>query len=240
MTEQADLAALRANQAHYAHPEAFDYITNAYHARRIDVASKLLSEYLPQTTDSPIILDIGPGGTSAVGRLKNQGFVRIAIDASSQALRRAEGFDVRCCADISATLPILNDSVDAIFCGELIEHLFLPQKLLSECYRVLKPSGIIVITTPNIATLQDRVRFLFGRAPRHINPLHDYIRLHIRPFTPELLERVIRDSGFILRSLRSNYVDFHIAGRRYNIPFVARIFPRLGGTIILVGAKPGF
>lgn len=40
-------------------------------------------------------------------------------------------------------LPYANNCVDAIFCSHAIEHLFLDEveRLINECYRVLKPVG---------------------------------------------------------------------------------------------------
>lgn len=229
---------VRANQVHYAQPGAFDYVGNKYHSRRIRVATTLLEAYLPPSAEHLVLVDIGPGDTSPVGDASYPAAKRIAIDASSEALERTQHFDVKIIADVSEGLPLTDSSANAIFCGELIEHLFDPRAFLRECNRVLVPGGLLLVTTPNIATLQDRIRFLLGRAPRHINPLHDYIRLHIRPFTPELLERTYRDAGLTPLTIKSNYLDFHVRGRRHNVPFVAKVFPRLGGTIIAIGKKP--
>lgn len=47
------------------------------------------------------------------------------------------------------TLPIRNNSIDVVLCGEVIEHLRNPRKLLNESMRVLRPGGVIIISTPN-------------------------------------------------------------------------------------------
>lgn len=44
---------------------------------------------------------------------------------------------------------IEKESVDAIFCGELLEHLENPIHFLRECQKVLKKNGKIVLSTPN-------------------------------------------------------------------------------------------
>lgn len=46
-------------------------------------------------------------------------------------------------------LPFQDASLEQIFCLEVIEHLENPQFFLNEVYRVLKPYGILVLTTPN-------------------------------------------------------------------------------------------
>lgn len=237
MTDPAK-AALRANQEHYAEPGAFAYVADRYHSRRMQVATEMLAANLDASRPGLVLLDIGPGDTSPIGAGLYPHASRIAIDASAEALAGAQGFTTRICADVTAGFPLGDESVDAIFCGELVEHLFDPIGFLREAARVLVPEGLIVVTTPNIATLQDRVRFVLGRAPRHVDPLHHYIRLHIRPFTPELLERALASAGIEIQAIKSNYVDIHVNGKRYNIPGIAKMFPRLGGTIIALGMKP--
>lgn len=40
-------------------------------------------------------------------------------------------------------------SIDAICCGELFEHLINPNDFLKKCHYVLKPGGLLALTTPN-------------------------------------------------------------------------------------------
>jgi len=44
---------------------------------------------------------------------------------------------------------IKENSVDAILCGELLEHLENPFELLKSCNKVLSEEGILVLSTPN-------------------------------------------------------------------------------------------
>ena len=65
---------------------------------------------------------------------------------------------------------------------EVIEHLhyyYVPQ-VLSEINKSLKPSGYLILTTPNIASLFRRLRLILGKQPIY--------RYHVREYTmPEIL-----------------------------------------------------
>jgi ubiquinone/menaquinone biosynthesis C-methylase UbiE len=43
-----------------------------------------------------------------------------------------------------------DNTFDVITCSEVMEHQKKPKQVLRECYRILKPNGIIIITTPNM------------------------------------------------------------------------------------------
>ena len=77
------------------------------------------------------------------------------------ALDIVPGRGVQVIGDAQA-LGIGGATVDAVLCTEVLEHLPEPQRAIDEMYRVLRPGGVLILTT----------RFLF---PIHDAP-HDYFR----------------------------------------------------------------
>jgi 2-polyprenyl-3-methyl-5-hydroxy-6-metoxy-1,4-benzoquinol methylase len=62
--------------------------------------------------------------------------------------------------------PNLPDSqFDVVISEATIEHLKDPKKFIEKCATLLKPEGYLLISTPNISKLLNRVRFLFGKSP---------------------------------------------------------------------------
>ena len=52
-------------------------------------------------------------------------------------------------ADITRPLPLATDSVDLVTCLAVIEHVDDPLPLLSECHRILRRGGRLILTTPS-------------------------------------------------------------------------------------------
>ncbi len=51
-----------------------------------------------------------------------------------------------------------------LFC-EIIEHLVAPDRTLGKVVELLAPGGLLLVTTPNLASLGNRLRLLRGKTP---------------------------------------------------------------------------
>jgi SAM-dependent methyltransferase len=90
-----------------------------------------------------------------------------------------------------------------VTCAETIEHLERYREAIREIYRVLKPGGIAVITTPNVLNLRSRLRYLtFGFAslfgPLAMSEQNVYSSAgHINPVAWPYLAHAVLDAGFV-------------------------------------------
>jgi SAM-dependent methyltransferase/uncharacterized protein YbaR (Trm112 family) len=57
--------------------------------------------------------------------------------------------NVLCVAGDSERLPFAFEAVDHITCSEVLEHVFHPDRAMAEMCRILKPSGLLLISTPS-------------------------------------------------------------------------------------------
>lgn len=94
-------------------------------------------------------------------------------------------------ADMNRALPFEDGAFDAAVCLEGLEHLVEPLRLLSELVRVVRPGGMVVISTPNVQNHYSRLQYLLTGTFYQFNPatLRDLPagamedRFHISPLT---------------------------------------------------------
>lgn len=65
-------------------------------------------------------------------------------------------------ADINDPLPFADAAFDCVVSREGIEHLVTPFAFLGELCRVLRPGGVLFLTTPNIMTVDARMKYLLS------------------------------------------------------------------------------
>lgn len=109
--------------------------------------------------DHPRILDVGAGHGAFSQRMHADGFEVSACDFNPGNFYVDE---IECKqADITKSLPYADGYFDAVLIIEVMEHIHDHVTLFGECYRVLRPGGILFFSTPNILSLKSRWRFLF-------------------------------------------------------------------------------
>jgi SAM-dependent methyltransferase len=163
-----------------------------------DVLSGLLERHVHTSTRC---LDVGCGVGQTYGQWVNQragAYTGVDVSAKAVELARDAGLDAEVIED-AAELPFEDESFDVAICIEVFEHLFAPDKAAAEILRVLRPGGTLIASVPNAAYWRLRANLVFGLW----NPLGDELSIeqpwrdpHIRFFTPQTMDRMLRHSGF--------------------------------------------
>lgn len=112
---------------------------------------KLDAIFLSRIPQGSRVLDAGCGRSLFTEIRPRWPFMIVAADVDHALLRerRAEFGDVHWAVAPATPLAFVDRAFDAVFAGELIEHLADPRQALAEFRRVLKPGGLLVLTTPN-------------------------------------------------------------------------------------------
>jgi SAM-dependent methyltransferase len=93
--------------------------------------------------------------------------------------------------------PYPDGEFDLVIFAEIIEHLLNdPCKVLREIKRVLKPKGTLVLTTPNVARLENITRLISGT--NLYDPYSGYgpYGRHNREFNRHELDKLLRFEGY--------------------------------------------
>jgi 2-polyprenyl-6-hydroxyphenyl methylase/3-demethylubiquinone-9 3-methyltransferase len=143
------------------------------------------------------VLDVGCGEGAFSAAMAEAGARPIAVDVADEPLRRLRARfgrldDVRR-ATAGEPLPLADGEVDAVWAGEVIEHVVDVGAFCAELRRVLKPAGPLILTTPDHPR---RLLARFALRPAAFDERFDPYADHLRFFTVRTLRRVLSDAGF--------------------------------------------
>jgi SAM-dependent methyltransferase len=156
------------------------------HFYKLKVLKSFFSKYIPRGGKA---LDLGCGRCLFTDIQPEWPFQIFAGDLDIGLIkeRKAEVPQNRWFVSDVSHVPYADASFDAIFTGEIIEHVSDPVSVLQEWKRVLKPSGILILTTPNRERLLAKVE---GRE-------RPYSPDHLRELSyRELKDEILPDAGF--------------------------------------------
>lgn len=138
-------------------------------------------------------------------------YIRKAFEDRGASYR---GVDIDECNLETEIIPVEDESMDIAVCLALIEHLTDPGHFLAEIKRILKPGGLLWMSTPDIEACGAK----FWNDPTHVHP-----------YTRGSFRMLLRMNGFSDVLVTPNYrckpsdlyrdTDFNFLRARYLMPF---------------------
>ncbi len=122
-----------------------------------------VAERFRRHIDKGCILDLPAGKGENSRALVAGGFDVRAADLFPDRLS-GQGFPVDA-VDLTQPLPYDDERFDGVLFSEGIEHLDAQVAALAEMTRVLKPGGVLIVTTPNVLHLEGRLGQLLSAHP---------------------------------------------------------------------------
>jgi SAM-dependent methyltransferase len=197
-------------------------------------------------------LDIGCGNgevSDAVGRAT--GATVVCGDISSEAVGacRARGLEAHQIELGNEQLPFENDSFDLVFMTEVLEHLVYPDRALTDINRVLRTGGSLLLSTPNLACLPNRMLLPLGIQPLFSEVSENRVlgrRLrafgqggqtvgHLRLYTRRGLVEMLEMHGYEVQLLRG--AGFHPDGALSSIERTIARVPGLAMVLVVLARK---
>ena len=138
--------------------EYFDYFkpyTCAFTNSEVNWLHRKIDSHIPK--NAKLILDIGCGNGWVSQKYVSDVVSVISADIAlinvERALKNKQHINHSGLVADVFNLPIQKDSIDCIIASEIIEHVPDPKLFIQKLFKVLKPGGTLVITTPYNETL---------------------------------------------------------------------------------------
>ena len=136
------------------------------------------------------MLDVGCGLGHFLELARRDGWEALGTEVSEVAARKA---GARLGVDIVlgelGDVAVPPDSLEAVCFWDTLEHMTNPRQQLAAAYRMLKPRGVIAVSTPNVAGFKARLQ---RRRWKHFAPASG----HIMHFGPRTLSQLLTQVGF--------------------------------------------
>jgi 2-polyprenyl-3-methyl-5-hydroxy-6-metoxy-1,4-benzoquinol methylase len=144
------------------------------------------------------ILDVGCGSGHFLKVAIAMGWSAYGTEIASGAFDQLARLGIKSFCGKLDSANYVDGFFDVVYCSEVIEHLLDPSTLLREIARILRPGGLLYLTTPNFNSLSRR---LLGSKWRVIG------KEHICYFTPASLAGAIREAGFRKVAVKTRNID---------------------------------
>jgi SAM-dependent methyltransferase len=167
------------------------------HYYKLDILKKFFLKYIPEGGKA---LDLGCGRCLFTDIQPHWPFQIYSgdLDVGLIQSRKSEVPQNHWFVSDASHAPFKSEYFDALFVGEIIEHISDPVPVLNEWKRVLKPGGVLILTTPNRERLLAKVE---GRerpySPDHLHEFSYY----------ELKDQVLPKSGFPVIDRHGVYLE---------------------------------
>lgn len=180
---------------------------------------KKIINYLKSRTAGRL-LDVGAANGEFLFLARAAGFVPTGVELNERNATIANRHDlnVKTSGLIEANFP--NQSFEAVFLGDVIEHVTDPAGLFQELRRIITPRGYLVVSTPDLNSFWARISHLIARGFKLPWPVLEP-PYHLHQFNDDNLNRLANRFGFRLErkwyrrppTFRYEFGATHLLGR---------------------------
>jgi 2-polyprenyl-3-methyl-5-hydroxy-6-metoxy-1,4-benzoquinol methylase len=152
----------------------------------------LWDRVLPLIPHGARVIDIGCGNGALVNELRSQGRDALGVDTSESGARMGGAH----CYVGSAYDDLVSrfGRFDVVVSLEVIEHLYDPRRFVRVARDLLRPDGLLIVSTPFHGYWKNLALALSGRLDDHFTALWD--GGHIKFWSERTLSRLLTDEGF--------------------------------------------
>jgi ubiquinone/menaquinone biosynthesis C-methylase UbiE len=149
-------------------------INSNFHQRRFNATVALIKDFTKGDNIKILDLGCGEGHLTDVIKKENNSYdvygLDYAISAIDYAVDKFKNIDF-IVADAYKP-PYEDNYFDVVVCNNIWEHVPDPLSLLSKISRVMKPGGLLIISTPSRYRFGNTLRILAGVGTKFVSKLH--------------------------------------------------------------------
>ncbi|MCT7972015.1 class I SAM-dependent methyltransferase [Laspinema olomoucense] len=198
-------------------PELYDYYASRFHQDKQTLYEPINDSRLKSVLTSlkPLVkgqkmLDVGCGEGQFVDVALRCGWDASGIELSDSAVAICQNFGLPVQKIDLFDQTLETNSFDLITLSEVIEHISHPAPFIARTAQLLKPEGLLYLTTPNFDSLDRRI---LGADWRVIH------REHLSYFTPSTLKYLIENN--------TNLKVFYIETKHFSLESIGRLRPQI-------------
>lgn len=164
----------------------------------VDTHEKVFELIKTNLTEPSRVVDLGAGEGSFSIKLKQLGHHVLAVDGSADNWKAKdielviENLDGEFAEKILKT----DNKYDAVVAIEIIEHLENPFCFARECAKLLKPGGLLFLTSPNVEAVNSRLIYFYTGRLNYFGEYETVRPAHITPIFKWKLEMLLGEPGF--------------------------------------------
>lgn len=191
--------------SHLPNIEDAETYEDYYHEENLTVPAfinqqldEIVADFAPYR-QTGALLDVGFGAGTLLEAARRGGWQTCGVEVAQSAVDhvRGMGYDVFCGTLQDAHYP--ENHFDVVTASEVLEHVADPQVVLHEIARVLRPGGLLWLTTPHGRGLSAR---MLGLKWSIVSP-----REHLQLFSVSGLKKMLDDNDFRCRRIATEGVN---------------------------------
>jgi 2-polyprenyl-3-methyl-5-hydroxy-6-metoxy-1,4-benzoquinol methylase len=183
------------------------------------------------------VIDLGSGQGAFAARLSDNGFAVTSVDKNPDDFKAENVEFVAVDFDDSDQVDAFRRQHAALYdvaVGmEVIEHVENPWEYFRFLLSLVRPGGVVLLTTPNAGSAYSRVDFLFSGLFSHFTEQDFQESGHINPLTIHELDIIVRSTGAkILVSHAICELPLFVVSRR-----ISSVLKSVIGTVVRIFAN---
>ena len=170
-----------------AHIEAYYHGVEFYEKINFPAIEIALS-LLPESQGK--LLDVGCGVGALVAVSRKMGWDAVGMDTSPKAVELAKKkLDLEILPNYFKNTPFQPETFDVIVLLAVLEHVFELVSMMKQVWRLLKPGGTVIFSTPNL----DNLPYLLMKNKEEYSW---FVKEHINQFTLKTLRTLLKKTDF--------------------------------------------